>query len=844
MAVMTAFSTYLLWPSGTLAAQEPSKTPPKPTKPVKQSLTSIQLGTLPRYSRLAFSFSEPVGEFTVKRIEVDQIELDFGSAVPERQGKIDLSDNLVEGAVVYLEEGHLKVRVKLIPKRFRFRHFLTQQDHMVVLDIRPAPQMAETAPGKAPEGGLVFPDIKTVAQSLLDKLPPSPAPNTAQALLAQGLQAMTQGDYRGAITALESLRTTFPETAELDPALFMLGEAYYEMDPDNVQAQLLYIRNHLENAISRFPTSPLAPRALLVLAETYENADYVTETVNTLKQLIQDYPENDYALIGRVRLGDMYLKLGKRQLARAAYESVMAMGATGDLVLSSYAKLGESFFQEGLFSEANEIFREIIDQDEWYYQRYPDILYYLGEGYYHLGRPELSRAFLYHALNISPEHEAADMIMARIGDTYKAEGMDQEAMKMYSLTRQRYPGTTGAVISQMRLADYGSLRGMFQPGNVFIKLEDGSEAATLQMYKEVVESKKDSPLVQLAMFKIGLAYLSQGEYGKAIDVLADLLSQYPKGSLNSDVQDVLAQAVLKRIENLYYEKKYVELMALYNQYEKLLEGEQEAMGDIRHYMAQASLALNMPAKAVLYWEQNSKDDKNKAERLLGLGRAFMALNQYDDAIRTMEEYRTDFPDTMDAVRTLVDQAKAESALKRDDKALALLEKAVQADPILDGNASIQGMLGRLYIQKGDLEKGVQAMQKALAGMKDKEAAREEIFLTYSRLGQAYASLKRTKEAEDALDKALTFQPQQPMPETLYLIAGAYKGLGLTDKYRQTLEIIQKLNDPFWKGVADQELKSLTPDPEIKRILNGQSKDNQETIDAATGNTSGRLRPNK
>jgi tetratricopeptide (TPR) repeat protein len=210
----------------------------------------------------------------------------------------------------------------------------------------------------------------------------------------------------------------------------------------------------------------------------------------------------------------------------------------------------------------------------------------------------------------------------------------------------------------------------------------------------------------------------------------------------------------------------------------------------------------------------------------------------------MEAYRADFPNTMEAIQTLVDQAKAEVALKRDDKALALLEQAVKNDPILDNNASVQSMLGRLYLEKGQLEKGVQAMQKALAGMKDKEAAREEIFLTYSRLGQAYATLKRTNDAEGALDKALTFQPQQPMPETLYLIAGTYKTLGLTDKYRQTLEAIQNINDPFWKDVAAQELKSMTPDPELKRILSGQSEENQEMLDAAAGNTSGRLRPNK
>jgi hypothetical protein len=57
--------------------------------------------------------------------------------------------------------------------------------------------------------------------------------------------------------------------------------------------------------------------------------------------------------------------------------------------------------------------------------------------------------------------------------------------------------------------------------------------------------------------------------------------------------------------------------------------------------------------------------------------------------------------------------------------------------------------------------------------------------------------------------------------------------------------MQKINDPFWRDVATQELKSMTPDPEVKRILSGQSEENQETLDAAaTGNTPGRLRPNK
>ena len=79
----------------------------------------------------------------------------------------------------------------------------------------------------------------------------------------------------------------------------------------------------------------------------------------------------------------MFLKLGKPQLAKTAFDAALAANPTGRFFLDAYFKLGQSYFKEGLFSESTEVFKGILKRDGWYYLDHPEILYYMGEGYFH-----------------------------------------------------------------------------------------------------------------------------------------------------------------------------------------------------------------------------------------------------------------------------------------------------------------------------------------------------------------------------------------------------------------------------------------------------------------------------
>ena len=167
--------------------------------------------------------------------------------------------------------------------------------------------------------------------------------------------------------------------------------------------------------------------------------------------------------------------------------------------------------------------------------------------------------------------------MARIGDTYKEQGLDDDAIKVYALTRELYPDSPGALISQMRLADYGALRALFPKETIFMELENGVQEAVLNIYKKILETKGESPLLQLAMFKVGGIYYDQENYPEAIKVYKQILEKYPKGTLTEESRSMAEKAILAQVPILYKLGRYNELVELVKNNETLITADSKPM---------------------------------------------------------------------------------------------------------------------------------------------------------------------------------------------------------------------------------------------------------------------------
>ena len=783
-----------------------------------QTLESVKLGSLPEYSRLIFTFSKPVSQYTVSRNDVDRLVMNFGPAESKGTGILNIEDDVVSGVALSTVNDRLMATVRLKPTRFKFRHFVNPNRTEVVVDLR------DETPGGQPilapdeESGqdliLDIPDPQKSAEQIRLRLPKEPKEGTPHLLLAQAADKMAAGDFQGAIQPLTDLKNKFPQTPLLNIALFMLGDAQYYAGRDKLEENFPRIASAYQEAITSFPKSRDAARASFMRAKAYKEMNYLKEAEGYIKLMVMEYPDSKYTLMAKALLAEIFLDLDRRDEAQSLLEEIMANNPKGNLIRDIYIRLGESFFDDGLFGKSVEVFKYILKEVPDYYVRHPEILYYLGESYFNLNRMELARAYLYHYINLVPESKDADLVMARIGDTYKEDGNEQKAIQIYDQVRKQYPDSVGALVAMMRLADAGALRTLFPPNQIFTELEDGAEGAALKMYLNVANTKDDSPLVQLALFRIGQSYFNLDEHKAAMNAILELLTRFPNSSLADEAKRLLSRAILEEAKNLLFQKKYVEVTALYTAHKKWVDD--DTWPEMRHVLAQAYAALGLNKEASKLWEANKDLTDKEPERLMGLGLAYIAQEQFEKAIAAFEELRERFPDHQLVGQSLVEQARALIALGRDEEALKLLEQA-HAMGLEEGDR-VQMMLGDLYIKRGDFANGVEALKRFIETNTGNKSAAMDLFLAYSKLGQAYLGLGQYGEAEAALDKAMEIKPRNAYGETLYLIANTYKQLRLKDKFTTTLEAMKSVPDPFWQQVADQEIKAMNPNEKVDEIL--------------------------
>ncbi len=792
-------------------------------------LEGINLGTMPDFSRVVFTFNTRIVSYTVQRGDVDEIWFNFGRGGVKSEGRLPLEDGLVQGVSVNQARNNVEARLKVKTSRFAFRHFTSSDQKSVILDLRRGAAAEEPGGDEVANGpkGLTLqePQPQQLAALIRGTLPERPAAGTPEAMLAEAADYILAGNNRSAVNTLQLFKTRFPSSKLMEPAVFLLAEAYYFQAPEDLAANFVSIIQGFQEAFALYPDSPFMVRAQLLQGYLYMKMDYYSEASAILKPIVREHPRSEYAALAQMYLAEIYLQMKNFDQAKANYDALRALEPQGQYFLESYFKLGAGYFQEALYTKANEVFKEILGSAEDFYRQRPEILYYMGEGYFHLKRPDLSRAYLLHALNLNPRQDTADVILARVGDTYKEEGRLNEAIAIFRLTPEKYPDSVGALISRLRLAEYGALDYFFEAGSLFPVVKNGTPAADAAMYESIVKATTmDSPLLQVAYFKLGMAYFNQDNFTEAIGTFKKLLEMQPEGDMLDDARYVVSKAVLAEIKARYLEKRYLDLLDLYGNEKDLIT--ELDWPEVRHYLALADLELNLADDAAKLLEANKDLTEHEDERLIGLGKAYLKLGRHEDAVRTFALFREKFPNDRRAALALMEQAKAEIAQDQDEAALANLERARAVDPKLNQDSEFQSMLGDLYLKQGQNEKGAAALEEAIQAMAAGGSAEEDVFLTKSRLGQAYAKLDRKEDAARLLGEALAVKPAAPFPEAVYLIARTYRELGLLEQAVSTLELLKNTPDPFWQDVAFQELQAMKPDEALSRLLGKQPETQQ------------------
>lgn len=158
-----------------------------------------------------------------------------------------------------------------------------------------------------------------------------------------------------------------PQSALVDDALLMVGQAYFYQD-ENQKAERKF-----KELIEGYPESELAPRAKLLLAQTYYRMNEKQKAVATAKELVdaaQQRGQDD--LVAESSLVLAQIALENREYAQAieSYEVAAEFGRTGDDRAAAYMKAADVYNRTGDYQKAFESYQRAEKESGGYIGEY------------------------------------------------------------------------------------------------------------------------------------------------------------------------------------------------------------------------------------------------------------------------------------------------------------------------------------------------------------------------------------------------------------------------------------------------------------------------------------------
>jgi len=149
-------------------------------------------------------------------------------------------------------------------------------------------------------------------------------------------------------------------------------------------------------------------------------------------------------------------------------------------------------------------------------------------------------------LQRSPEHPSNHLIAARVADILRAQEHYRAALEAYVVVVQGYPGSEGAIISQIRMAELGTILPDLLPAG-----DEPRYAAyrhPLETLRRLTSDYPFSPLADVARFKLAEIILQQQDIAAAMDLLQQLLRRPLQDALRRDVEQQLRRAVGRQLD--------------------------------------------------------------------------------------------------------------------------------------------------------------------------------------------------------------------------------------------------------------------------------------------------------
>jgi len=630
-------------------------------------------------------------------------------------------------------------------------------------------------------------------------------------LFLRAVEHFQEGRWDDAIQIFRKIMKAYPGSPHLERAYFLLAKSYDHKFKKNISDHFMEVIIHYREAVSKFPNSVFVPDAMVSMGNCYFKAKNYYEALAHYNLVYKNYKTHAVAPEALFQRGKILALTKKPQEAIKSFEQLESRYPETPFARTAKVERAKALFDMNAFKRSLRLLDEVITVEPDKVYEDPDILLYFGYNYYELGRLKEARDLLCKTLNCYPDIESNHLVLTRIADTYREEGMEAKALKLYNMVLRRYPDSEGGLISLLRLSV--NSEGVASEKQLLAgPVEEITyNRPTDETYKEIMKSHGDHPLSQLAGLRLAHEQLKHKDYEGSIQTLRGILSKHPDTPLSEDIKSALRtsmEAIFKREQQA---GNYENILNYYEQMKDLLSIEDAPnllliLGDTYRRLHLYDRAISMFEKAKsLYTDQDQP-----GTLLFGLGESFYKVKRFEEAQQPLEVFVARYPEDKRSARAYFFIGDMMLRQKKYDKAMAAFNLARQKTTEKDIKIRILMGMAEALSGGGDYDKASSVLNKAIALLsQNKRDSLIDIYDAYQRLGETYLKLGDNEQAASAFEMALKVSPKGRNDHRLqFRLAECYQKLQARDKAERILNQIIVAGDPFWSRMAEAKINEI------------------------------------
>jgi len=402
-----------------------------------------------------------------------------------------------------------------------------------------------------------------------------------------------------------------------------------------------------------------------------------------------------------------------------------------------------------------------------------------------------------------PEHSSNHLIAARVADILRAQEHYRAALEAYVVVVQGYPGSEGAIISQIHMAELGTTVPDLLPAG-----DEPRYAAyrhPLETLRRLTSDYPFSPLADVARFKSATILLQQQDITAALDLLQQLLRRPLPDALRHDVEQQLRQALGRQLDTYQRQGAYLDVLRTFFAYKSSLPSTEAGHPDLLHPLIASYVQLGLldEAQSLLPTLLNAAATAIQRAHIALAQAALFAQNGRDEVVTALLLPLQQFTDpTMrgQALLLLTESAwrvqRADDVVRYADMGEAMLAGAAERTKFFT-------ILGQAYEAQSEVRKALQAFRKCAEVPEAGEGA-ETCLL---RAAVLHAAQGQPAPALALYERLLQTFPHSDQEGLLFRIAESHRQqFDKAHMLATFTRLREHTQDAFWQKIAAEYLE--------------------------------------